>query len=191
MKKVISSILIICIGLLIITGCEKKDKGSIEKMKEQLEQQNGGTSSSKIQSTDDLNNKSGLLTCTREATAEGDLKPYFSYVVTYKDAYLLRIHSIEKVSSESGTGLDAYYDAYVNINKKYEGLDGYNSQVNKTNTSVTRDTIIDYENIDTAKLLEIEGSENNIINSKGKASLNKWLTLATKFGTKCSEGGTM
>ena len=191
MKKIIRIILIICIGLLIVTGCEKKEKSSIEKMKEQLEKQNGGTSNSKIQSTKDLKNKSGLLTCTRDATAEGDLKPYFSYVVTYKDGELLRVHSIEKMSSESGSGLDAYYDAYVNINKSYEGLDGYKSDVIKTSTSVTRDTVIDYEHIDTAKLLEIEGSDNNVITKEGKASLNKWLALATKFGTKCSEGGTM
>ena len=36
------------------------------------------------------------------------------------------------------------------------------------------------------KLLEIEGEEDNIIEN-GKAKVEKWLTLAKKFGTECED----
>ena len=38
--------------------------------------------------------------------------------------------------------------------------------------------------IDTDKLLEIEGEEDNIIKD-GKVKLDDWLDFAEQFGTKC------
>ena len=186
MKKILNSILIIFIGLFVIvlTGCSKEDSSTTTDTGSDTVVDKA---SSTIKSTDDLANKSGILTCTREGTASGDLVPSFSYVITYREGELLTLRAIEKVSSPTGTGLGAYYDAYLAINKNYEGLDYYTSNVTKTDTSVTRDTLIDYEHIDTDKLLHIEGNEDNIIDDNGKASLDMWLTLANKFGTKCDE----
>ena len=130
MKRIITSIIVLFIGLLIVTGCEKED--------------NKQSSSGKIDSVDDL-------------------------------------------TSESGTGLDEYYSAYLNIDEKYKGLDYYNSKVIKDDNSVTRDTTIDYEHVDIDKLLHIEGNEDNIIDENGKASLDMWLALAKRFGTVCNE----
>ena len=44
--------------------------------------------------------------------------------------------------------------------------------------------VINYDKVDIARLLEIEGSEDNIIED-GVAKVDKWLTLAKRFGTKC------
>ena len=173
MKRIITSIIVLFIGLLIVTGCEKED--------------NKQSSSGKIDSVDDLTSESGTLNCTRQGYASGDIKPSFSYVVTYRGGELLTLRAIEKVSSESGTGLDEYYSAYLNIDEKYKGLDYYNSKVIKDDNSVTRDTTIDYEHVDIDKLLHIEGNEDNIIDENGKASLDMWLALAKRFGTVCNE----
>ena len=173
MKKIITSIFVLFIGLLVVTGCEKED--------------NKQSSAEKVDSVDDLTNKSGTLNCTRQGYANGDIKPSFSYTVTYRDGELLTLRAIEEVSSESGTGLDEYYSAYLKIDEKYKGLKYYDSKVLKTDNSVTRDTTIDYEHIDIDKLLHIEGNEDNIIDENGKASLEMWLALAKRFGTVCNE----
>ncbi len=186
MKKILSSLLVLVLGLILVTGCEKGEK----KVQNTNSTPNTTTNSNgKITSSKNLVNSSGILTCTREGVGEGDILPTFSYVVTYRDGELLTLRAIEKVSSESGTGLDSYYNAYKNINSKYDGLDYYNSVITKTDTFVTRDTTIDYEHIDIDKLMEIEGREDNIIDDNNKASLDKWLTFANKFGTKCDESG--
>lgn len=186
MKKILSSLLLVILLLVFVSGCGDKDN---------TKDQTGTTnttpkttdSSGKINSSSELVNKTGMLTCTREGTASGDITPSFSYVVTYREGELLTLRAVEKVSSPSGTGLEAYYNAYMNINKNYDGLEYYSSEVTKTDTTVVRDTTIDYEHIDTERILRIEGNEDNIIDENGKASLDMWLKLANKFGTKCNE----
>ena len=63
-------------------------------------------------------------------------------------------------------------------------MDYYDTKVTRGDTSVTRNAIINYDKIDIEKLLEIEGEEDNIIEN-GEAKVDKWLSLAKKFGTKC------
>ena len=179
MKKILSSLFIIILLLVFVSGCEEKESTTTTNTQT--------NTSGDISSADDLVNKEGMLTCTREGVGQGDITPSFSYVVTFRDGELLTLRAIEKVSSPSGTGLEEYYNAYLNINTKYEGLEHYNSEVTKTDTTVTRDTFIDYEHIDTEKILQIEGNEDNVIDEDGKASVDMWLKLASKFGTKCNE----
>ena len=58
--------------------------------------------------------------------------------------------------------------------------------MDRGDTTVISDITINYEKIDVEKLLEIEGEEDNIIEN-GKAKVEKWLTLAKKFGTECED----
>ena len=90
------------------------------------------------------------------------------------------------VKTSNQDDLDIYEDAYNNINKNYDGLKYYDSEVIRTKDSVSRDTIINYDKIDIDELLAIEGKDDNIIED-GKAKLNIWLDFASKFGTTCNE----
>ena len=167
MKK--NKLILIVIFLLIITGCgHKKPNKDV------------------IKSSDDLNNKAGSITCSRKANADSGVTPSFSYNITYRDGKILVLHSIEKIASNDTNYLDQYEQAYKNINTNYKDLEYYDSKVLRTDNSVTRDTTINYEKIDTDKLLSIEGEEDNIIKN-GKADLNTWLSFAKKFGTICHE----
>lgn len=167
MKK--SSLILILVFLILVTGCfHKKPSTDI------------------IKSNDDLNNKTGSITCSRKANVDEGITPTFKYNISYKDNNILVLHSIEKITSNDTNYLDQYEEAYKNINKHYKNLKYYDSKVLRTNDSVTRDTTINYEKINTDKLLSIEGEEDNII-VNGKAKLNKWLSFAKKFGTICYE----
>ena len=81
--------------------------------------------------------------------------------------------------------LDIYEEAYNNINKQYKGLEYYDTEVVRDNNSVTRDTTINYAKIDIEALLDIEGSEDNVIDSDGKVKLQTWLDFTKPFGVKC------
>lgn len=158
MKK-IAICLVVIIGLFIFAGCDKQTD-----------------TSSKYYGR-------GTLNCTREGELEGG-EVSFKYVVDYKNGDILSLHSIEKVTSDDDEILDEYEKAYKNIFKAYKDLKYYDNEVIRDKNSVTSDTIINYKKIDTEALLEIEASSDNIIED-GKAKVEKWMTLAKKFGTKC------
>lgn len=91
---------------------------------------------------------------------------------------------MEEVVSDDADTLDEYETAYINIYKNYEDLEYYDTSVVRTSNSVTNDTIINYKKIDTNKLLEIEGEEDNIIKD-GKVKLDDWLDFTSQFGMEC------
>ncbi len=165
-NKILFLIIIIC---LVITGCGHKKP-----------------SNKTIKSKDDLNNKSGSMSCTRETTANDGIKPSCTYKITYSNGNILILHSVEKITTDNTEYLNQYEEAYKKINSYYANLKYYDTKVIREADSVTRDTTINYDKINTDKLLALEGEEDNII-VNGKAKLNKWLKFARKFGTECHE----
>lgn len=133
--------------------------------------------------TEDTSNMQ-KLNCTREASAGAGIDVDLNYEVYYQGEYIKILHSMEQVTTENQETLDEYETAYKNIAKNYEGLKYYDQTVTRTNNKVNNDTVINYGKIDTNKLLEIEGEEDNIIKD-GKVKLDDWLSFAKKFGTKC------
>ena len=122
--------------------------------------------------------------CTRTATAGDDVDVKLEYDLYYKDDVLLKLESVEQITSKDEETLDTYESAYKNIHKNYEGLKYYDTSVNREKESVTSKIVIEYKKIDIDKLIEIEGEEDNIFENKvPKAS--KWKELAKKLGAKC------
>ena len=142
-------------------------------------------STNKIDSIEEINNKKGTLICTRNATAT-NASPFFKYTVTYSNDELLRLHSIEGITSSDEAILDEYEEAYKKISSYYENLKYYDVSVIRNDNTVTWDTNINYQKIDIDALLDLEGEENNIVKD-GKASLSLWLEMAKKVGTTCIE----
>ena len=168
--------LIVLLGLFIfIVGCSQSGES------------NTATTSNdgKIDSIDEVSASRGTLHCTRSATAT-NATPFFEYTIDYKNGEILRLHSIEGITSEDSAVLDEYEDAYKKISSYYTDLKYYDTDVIRNSNKVTWDTTINYEKIDINSLLALEGEEDNIIKD-GKASLEVWLELAKKVGTTCVE----
>ena len=127
-----------------------------------------------------------VINCTREAQAKDGIDAKFNYEITYQGEYIKKLHSIEKVISENSSSLDEYENAYKNIKNRYSGLKYYDTNIIRTDNSVTNDVTINYEKIDTDKLLEIEGSEDNVIEN-GKVKLSTWISFAKRLGVTCDE----
>lgn len=129
--------------------------------------------------------KEKVINCKRNATAT-DIKANLKYKVYYKGKYVTKISSTEKISSDKKEKLDEYENAYKSIFKAYDGLKYYDNKVIRDKNSVTSKTIINYEKIDTNKLIEIEGEEDNVIKN-GKVKLTTWMSFAKKLGTTCDK----
>lgn len=164
MKK-ISVILIITISILFITGCNENNKVI-----------SNGTNVS----TANMEHKH----CTRSGTGDAGITTELSYELYYTGDKLNILSSTEKVIANKETDLDKYQQAYETINSYYKGLKYYDTEVIRGDTSVTRKTTINYDKINIKDLLDIEGEEDNIIEN-GEAKVEKWISLAKKFGTKC------
>ena len=174
MKKVIS-LFIILISCFFITGCGN------EEVDEKVPVANKSSILDKIDEAG-----SGKLKCSREAFASEGIDVELTNEIEYENGYIMILHSIDKVISDNKESLDQYEDAYKKIAKNYEGLKYYDVTITRDSNSVTNDVVINYGKIDTKKLLDIEGEEDNVI-VDGKVALETWVGFAEKFGTVCEK----
>ena len=171
-------ILVLSSLLIFISGCGKEKNV-------RTESSNDTTKVTIVEDNFDKNG-SGTLKCTTEAYAQDGVDVDLSYTVIYENGNILSLHSISKITSSDSKVLDDYEKAYRNISNNYVGLKYYDTKLVKDSNTVTYETIINYDKINTDKLLDIEGEEDNVI-VNGKAKLSLWLELASKFGTTCRE----
>ena len=165
MKRQLLIVGIMIISLLLVTGCE--------------------TNNNVINKKENMNTTSTSHDyCTRGGTVT-DGEASFSYDLYYTGEVLNLLVAVETVTSSSTSVLDAYDEAYRNINIHYYGLDYYETEVIRTENSVSRKATINYDKINISKLLEIEGEEDNIIEN-GVAKVKLWKELAEKFGATCT-----
>ena len=93
MRKKLFSILLILL-VICITGCTKKTESGLT-----------------VNSETDMTEKRGVLACTREATGMNNAAVELNYEVSYKNGYVTKLHSIEKVTSSSEEVLETYRSA--------------------------------------------------------------------------------
>lgn len=168
MNKKIFILILVC--TIFLTACSSK--------KEQTKVESNG----EVINTSSMKHKK----CTRTGNAGTGIDVSLNYDLYYTGDILNILHSEEKVVATNESDLDTYEEAYKKIYKNYEGLKYYDAKVERGDTSVTSDLTINYDKIDIDALLSIEGEEDNIIEN-GKAKVDKWITLAKKFGTKCED----
>ena len=164
MKK-ISIIVILFVFVTLITGCEEENKV---------------VSNGENVSTANMEHKH----CTRSGSGTSGITTELNYELYYTGDRLNILESTEKVIANKDSDLDQYQKAYEQINKYYNGLEYYDTEVIRGDTSVTRKTTINYDKINIKELLKIEGEEDNII-EKGETKVEKLIALTKKFGTKC------
>ena len=174
MKKIVSLFIILILSLLI-TGCGNE---------EEVEKTPVVNKDSILNHIDKVG--SGKLKCSREAYASTGVDVDLTNEIEYKEGYITLLHSVDKITSDNQESLDLYEDAYKKIAKNYEGLKYYDITISRTSNSVINDVVINYEKIDTKKLLDIEGEEDNVI-VNGKVLLETWVGFAEKFGIVCEK----
>lgn len=128
-----------------------------------------------------------LIKCKRDAvSSSGDnVDLDLSYKIYYKGKYVKKVIATDKITSTDNSILDQYTSSYKKIYSAYDGLDHFSNDIKVSGNTMTSVTTIDYAHIDTDKLLEIEGKENNVINEEGKVPLKDFIAFYEKYGAKC------
>jgi len=130
-----------------------------------------------------------MIECTRNAqsSAGNNVDLDLSYKIYYKDDYVKKVVATDKVKSTDGSIINQYANSYKKIYEAYDGLKYFSNKITVTKDSMTSVTEIDYAHIDTDKLLEIEGKDDNVVNAEGKVPLKDFLAFYKKYGAKCDD----
>ena len=71
--------------------------------------------------------------------------------------------------------------------KKYKNIKYYDNTVTKKDNTITSTTIINYDKVDSKKIIEIEGEDGNIFTDNGKVKLDNLLKVYKKYGSSCDD----
>ena len=116
------------------------------------------------------NNGVQTMTCTRTMNQNG-IKTGLKYTVIYQGDYVTRVKSVETIETDSSEVLDAYQEQIESIYSPYKGIDYYEHDVSIDGDKLTSTVDINYEKIDTDKLLEIDSANGQLIKD-GKIKLS-------------------
>lgn len=133
------------------------------------------------------NEKSKTLTCTRTATIQTGVDMSLNYKVTYKGENVLLVESEEKITSDDADDLKSYETTINNMYSPYKDLEHYYYNVSIDGNTLTSTTKIDYEKIDTDRMIEID-SKNSTLIKNGKVNVQDLKSAYETLDVTCQEG---
>ncbi len=125
------------------------------------------------------------MTCTRTMD-QNNIKTSLKYNVEFKDGYVLRIKSVETVETSSSDILDTYKEQIESLYSPYQDVDYYEYNVDIEDNKLTSTVDINYEKVDTDRLLEIDSANGQLIKD-GKISVNDIKSVYESLGAICEE----
>ena len=158
MKKIGISLFLIMI-LILCSSCGKD---------ETIEEKNGN-----------------VLHCTRKVTAQDNMTTDIKYSIYYDGEYVTKTVAIEKITSDDKELLQQYKEAYEKVFSNYKNIDYYENKVEKNGNTVSSTTVVDYQKVDVNKIIEIEGSDDNIFEEDGRVKKDKLVIFYKKYGVTC------
>ncbi len=124
-----------------------------------------------------------LITCTRSMN-QNNIKTNLKYNISYDGDYVTRIKSIETVETDSQDILDSYKTQIESIYSPYSDVDYYEYNVKVEDNKLTSTVDINYEKVDTDKLLEIDSANGQLIKD-GKIKVNDIKSVYESLGAIC------
>ena len=170
MKRKYLFLVVLGCCLLLLTGC------GTDSNKNLTEGNSGAESSTKGNSGNDSSNeesKEQVMIChnsSSQTSSQNNVKLDLTYTVYYVDDYVTRVKSVEEVESDDTDLLEAYQDQVEKIYEPYKNVRYYDYEVVISGKRLTSRVDIDYEHIDTDKLIDIDSSNATLIKD-GKVAI--------------------
>lgn len=125
------------------------------------------------------------LVCTR-TTNQGNIKMNLNYTVEYSGKYVNKVKTTEKIQSSSKELLDTYKSSIESLYKPYKEIEHYNYNVSIKDDTLTSTTDINYEKIDTEKLIKVDSANKQLI-TDGKVKVEDLKKAYESLGAECKE----
>lgn len=124
-----------------------------------------------------------VMTCTRTMEQSG-MKMNFEYKVTYQGDTVKVVVSNEQVTSDNAQILTAYKEAVEKVYSPYAGIEYYDYEVTIDGNKLTSLATINYEKIDTDKLIKVDSANAQLIKD-GKVSVTDIESVYQSVGASC------
>lgn len=129
--------------------------------------------------------KEKTMKCSRTIN-QATIKMNLTYNVTYKGDYVTKIKSSEEITTEDNSTLESYKTQLESTTASFKDIEHYDHEVKIDGNTLTSTITIDYEKIDTDKLIEIDSSMKQIIKD-GKISVETIEALYSQLGVTCEK----
>ena len=107
-----------------------------------------------------------------------------NYEVDYKGNYVTKVKSVEIVKSDDSEYLNTLKEQTENIYSAYNNIENYNYKTEINGNTFTSTVDIDYEKIDTEKLISIDSSNSQLIKNV-KIDINDIKNIYESIGATC------
>lgn len=124
------------------------------------------------------------LVCTRTATIADGVKMDLRYEVEYKGDYVTKLDSTEKVIADNKEYLDAYEATILQTYEPYKDIEHYDYDVEVEGNTLTSKVEVDYDEIDTDKLISIDSANGSLIKD-GKIKISDMQAVYESVGATC------
>ena len=123
------------------------------------------------------------MTCTRSMN-ENEMKTNLSYKISYKGDYVTRVKSEESIETSDTSTLNTYKEQIEKIYNPYKDVKYYQYDVRIDGNKLISTVDINYEKIDTDKLIKIDSANSQLIND-GKVKVSSVKSLYEQLGATC------
>lgn len=130
-----------------------------------------------------LKNVEKSMTCSRSMN-QNDMRTNLNYKVFYKNNYVTRVKSEESIETSSTSTLNTYKEQIEKIYSPYKDIKFYQYNVTINGNKLVSTVDINYEKIDTKKLIEIDSANSQLIKN-GKVKLSDVRSLYEQLGATC------
>ena len=130
-----------------------------------------------------LKNIEKSMTCSRSMN-QNDMRTNLNYKVFYKNNYVTRVKSEESIETSSTSTLNTYKEQIEKIYSPYKDVKFYQYNVTINDNKLVSTVDINYEKIDTKKLIEIDFANSQLIKN-GKVKLSDVRSLYEQLGATC------
>jgi len=131
-------------------------------------------------------NETKTMSCTRTLNQNG-MNADLRYEVDYKKDTVTKVKSTEKITIDGDSeSLETYKSTVEATYAPYKDVEHYNYNVEVQDNTLTSTVEIDYENIDTDKMLEIDSANGQLIKD-GKINLDDLKSAYEAAGITCEK----
>lgn len=123
------------------------------------------------------------MTCTRTMD-QNNIKTSLKFNIEYKDDYVSRVKRVETIETTNSDVLDTYKEQIEALYSPYKDVDYYEYNVDISDNKLTSTVDINYDKVDTDKLLEIDSANGTLIKD-GKININDIKSVYEDLGAIC------
>lgn len=125
-----------------------------------------------------------VLTCAGTKTVQKGVEMDLNYKVTYKGDYVTLVETNETVTSDNKKVLETFKKQVEDLYTPYKDVEHYEYDVKIDGKKLVSTTNINYEKVDTNKLIEIDENNKALIKD-GKIKLDDIKATYELLGVEC------